>query len=211
MLARLSGAQAGHTPAQAFPLSQVGVDVARFGDDRTTFVLREGPRVEEIEVRAKQDTMTTAGQAADFFRRWSADKIYVDVVGVGAGVADRLREQGFPVVDVNVACKAPDLVARSDARPARLRDYLWLAMSAWLRDGDASINADSKDNAEDLAAELSTVRYGLDSAGNLVVESKDAMKKRGLRSPDLADGLGLTFAPDGPALMIIRSEDNDLI
>ncbi|GAN72121.1 hypothetical protein ASY01nite_14070 [Acetobacter syzygii] len=198
-------------PSTACAERRLGVDVARFGDDRTTFVLREGPRVEKIEVRAKQDTMTTAGQAADFFRRWSADKIYVDVVGVGAGVADRLREQGFPVVDVNVACKAPDLVARSDARPARLRDYLWLAMSAWLRDGDASINADSKDNAEDLAAELSTVRYGLDSAGNLVVESKDAMKKRGLRSPDIADGLGLTFAPDGPALMIIRSEDNDLI
>lgn len=190
---------------------RLGVDVARFGDDRTTFVLREGPRVEKIEVRAKQDTMTTAGQAADFFRRWNADKVYVDVVGVGAGVADRLREQGFPVVDVNVACKAPEQIERSDARPAKLRDYLWLAMSVWLRSGVVSINAENKDNAEDLAAELSTVRYGLDSAGNLVVESKDAMKKRGLRSPDLADGLGLTFAPDGPAVMILRSEDNDLI
>ncbi|MGF1275525.1 hypothetical protein [Acetobacter pasteurianus] len=182
-------------PASGKYERRLGVDVARFGDDRTTFVLREGPRVEKIEIRAKQDTMATAGMAADFFRRWKADSIYVDVVGVGAGVADRLREQKLPVVDVNVACRAPDEVVAEDAKPAKLRDYLWLQVAAWLRTGDASIQAESNDNAEDLAAELSTVRYGLDSSGNLLVESKDAMKKRGLRSPDIADALGLTFAP----------------
>lgn len=187
---------------------RLGVDVARFGDDRTTFVLREGPRVEKIEIRSKQDTMATAGMAADFFRRWKADKIYVDVVGVGSGVADRLREQKLPVVDVNVACKAPDDIEATDARPARLRDYLWLAMAGWLREGSVTIRAESKDNSEYLAGELSTVRYGLDSSGNLLVESKDAMKKRGLRSPDIADALGLTFAPDGPQLMIFNRADN---
>jgi hypothetical protein len=56
-----------------------------------------------------------------------------------------------------------------------------------------------RDQAEDLAGELSSVRYGFDGSGRVVVESKDAMKRRGLRSPDLADALALTFHEGRPA------------
>ncbi|MBF0851044.1 DEAD/DEAH box helicase family protein [Gluconobacter sp. R75690] len=189
---------------------RLGVDVARFGDDRTTFVLRAGDVIEQIEVRSKQDTMTTAGMAAQFFRQWSADEIHVDVVGIGAGVADRLREQNFPVTDVNVAEKAPENLDLKDAVPAKLRDYLWLEMAEWMK-GTPAFMAPQKENAEDLAGELSTVRYGLDSSGRMVVESKDAMKKRGVRSPDLADALGVTFAPEKRKPMIFTITDLSMI
>lgn len=174
----------------------LGVDVARFGDDRTVFLLRQGRVVERIEIRAKQDTMQTAGQAMAFWREWRADAIHVDVVGLGAGVADRLREQGAPVVDVNVAESPPERQPGGvEARANRLRDHLWLEMAAWLRD-DAPAFCPGQ-AAQDLAGELSSVTYALNSSGKIVVESKDEMKRRGLRSPDIADALGLTFAPTG--------------
>lgn len=189
---------------------RLGVDVARFGDDRTTFVLRAGDVIEQVEVRSKQDTMTTAGMAAQFFRQWNADEIFVDVVGIGAGVADRLREQKFPVTDVNVAEKAPENLDPKDAVPAKLRDYLWLEMAEWMK-GSPCFMAPQKENSEDLAGELATVRYGLDSSGRMVVESKDAMKKRGVRSPDLADALGVTFAPEKSKPMIFELSDLSMI
>jgi len=173
----------------------LGVDVARFGDDRTVFLIRQGARVEHIEIKAKQDTMTTAGQALALWRSKAIDYIHVDVVGLGAGVADRLREEGAPVVDVNVAAAAPERrLGGVDGSPYKLRDFLWLETAEWLRT-EVSMADAPRDEAQDLAGELASVRYGVNSSGKIVVESKDAMKKRGLRSPDLADALGLTFAP----------------
>ncbi len=173
----------------------LGVDVARFGDDRTVFLIRQGARVEHIEIKAKQDTMTTAGQALALWRSKAIDHIHVDVVGLGAGVADRLREADAPVVDVNVAAAAPERrLGGVDGSPYKLRDFLWLEIAEWLR-ADVSLADAPRNEAQDLAGELASVRYGVNSSGKIVVESKDAMKKRGLRSPDLADALGLTFAP----------------
>lgn len=192
--------EAAHDPSAKRIL---GVDVARYGDDRTVFLLRTGRNVEHIEVRSKQDTMETAGQALHLWRKWKADSIHVDVVGLGAGVADRLREQKAPVVDVNVAETAPDRKrGTTEAQPWKLRDYLWLEMSEWFRDEHPSLADVERDHAEDLAGEVASVRYALDSSGRLVIESKDAMKKRGLRSPDLADALGLTFAPMRVAMTV---------
>ena len=195
----------------------LGVDVARFGDDRTVFVMRKGRRVTYIEVCAKQDTMATAGRAMDLWRRFQPARIKVDVIGIGSGVVDRLKEQGAPVDAVNVAetgsvpgrratrrseHQLEERYDRRDALPRSLRDYLWQAAADWLRDEEPSfIEARRHDGDEDpvevLAAELSTVRYGFDSSGRLVVESKDEMKKRGLRSPDVAEALLMTFAPSG--------------
>jgi len=130
----------------------------------------------------------------------------VDSIGVGAGVYDRLAEQRLPVVSVNVAMAAPTrkdkLVSKrvaskrmsSDAFPFKLRDYLWMELAEWMRSEDPSFACVDADIAEDLAGELSSVRYRIDSSGRLIVESKDDMKKRGLRSPDIADSLMVTFA-----------------
>jgi phage terminase large subunit len=177
---------------------RLGVDVARFGDDRTVLLLRQGPVVGHIAVHAKQDTMVTVGHVLQAVQAWRADEVYVDVIGVGAGVYDRLREVqkegrlAATVVAVNVAEAAPVRQADQDAQGKTLRDHLWLHTAAWLRD-EAPVFAADPEHGEDLAGELSSVKYAPDSSGRLVVEGKDAMKGRGLRSPDLADALILTF------------------
>ena len=93
---------------------------------------------------------------------------------------------------------------QGEPRPRRLRDYLWLEMARWLREEAPIFGADDRHACEDLAGELACVRYGLDSDGCLVVESKDAMKQRLGHSPDLADGLGCTFAPGAYTLPAIN-------
>lgn len=177
---------------------RLGVDVARYGDDRTVLLLRHGPVVEQIAIYSKQDTMVTVGHVMTAAKAWRAEEVYVDVIGVGAGVYDRLaelqREQKLnaTVHAVNVAESAPDRPTDQDAQGKTLRDYLWLQTAAWLRD-EAPVFAADPEHCEDLAGELTSVKYAPDSSGRLVVESKDSMKGRNLRSPDVADALVVTF------------------
>lgn len=197
-LEHAEAAVANETPPAPSGDRRLGVDVARFGDDRTVFVLRQGARIERMLIRAKQDTMATVGDAVRLKEEWRADTIYVDVIGVGAGVFDRLREQKAPVVAVNVSDAAPKRPKRDgvDAQGFRLRDHLWLELADWLKDDKPSFWGVDRDVAEDLAGELASVKYKIDSSGRIVVESKDDMKNRGLRSPDLADAVALTFASE---------------
>ncbi|GEO80447.1 hypothetical protein [Pararhodospirillum oryzae] len=182
---------------------RLGVDVARFGDDRTVFVLRAGPAVEAMEVTTGRDTMAVAGRAAQLAQAWRAERLFVDEIGVGAGVVDRLREEGAPVVAVNVAARAPEAGAGGE-RGRLLRDHLWLAVRAWLRDDQPGLAALPRDLAQDLAGELASPRYGFDGSGRLVIEAKDSLKHRGLRSPDLADALALTFHEALPSGRVAR-------
>ena len=192
----------------------LGVDVARFGDDRTTFIVRQGRCILHVEVHSKQDTMETTGQTIDLARRFGVDDINVDVIGVGSGVVDRLKEQGVACTGVNVADAASlrpktsdrfanltpdDKFGRQDMVPRIMRDYLWLEMKDWFADEEPILCYEGvswKDHAQDLAGEVASVKYKFDSSGKITVEPKDDMKKRGLRSPDLADALALTFAPN---------------
>lgn len=185
---------------------RLGVDVARYGADRTTFVLRHGAIVDHIKVMSRQDTMETVGGILRILEPWKVDEVCVDVVGLGAGVYDRLAElkrQGLiscTVLAVNVAEKAPPVRHPADAKPRLLRDYLWLQVAQWLRDSQPVFCAEDAGACEDLAGELASVGYGMDSYGQLVVEDKDHMRKRLGHSPDLADALGVTFAPSRPQL-----------
>ena len=146
--------------------------------------------------------MQTAGDALNYARQWGADFINVDVCGLGAGVVDRVQEvlrqleiKHIHACGVNVAEKAPERTGfdNIDAPPFKLLDSLWLEVANFFRDETPSLISAPKDYAEDLVGELSSVKYAVDSSGRLVVESKDQMKKRGLRSCDLADALCLTF------------------
>jgi hypothetical protein len=188
-------------PSPGIGPRRLGVDVARYGDDRSTLVLRHGHVVERIAIYAKLGTMELVGHIVQAVQDWQIDELYIDIIGVGAGVYDRLQElvsEGtltIPVYGVNVAEAAPERrEVDEDAQGRTLRDHLWLLVWRWLR-LDAPVFAADREACEDLAGELSTVRYAPDSNGRLVIESKDAMKARHLRSPDLADGLIVTFAP----------------
>ena len=193
---------------------RLGIDVARYGDDRTVFILRAGPNVEKVRIEAKLSVMEVAGIAVQLIKRWKVQMVCVDTIGVGAGVFDRLVElkkeaddYGFPkiappvqLVSVNVAEKAPERSVQQlgvEAQPFRLRDYLWLEMARWLREEEPSFAGLDSEVAPDLAGELTSVRFAIDPSGRTVIESKDAMKKRRLRSCDLADSLAATFYTTG--------------
>ena len=115
--------------------------------------------------------------------------IAVDVIGIGAGVVDGLKELGLPVKGVNVAEAESNRYGLKASKYERLRDELWFKAWEWFLKGDCKIPED-----EDLIGELCSVTYDILSNGKFKVESKRDMKKRGIRSPDIADSFIITFA-----------------
>lgn len=178
-------------PSQTAPMVW-GLDVARFGSDRTVLTKRKGARLHEKQiVKRNLDTMQVAGFALNEWNETPAhlrpEEICVDVIGLGAGVVDRLLELGLPVVSVNVG-EAPAL----NDKFLNLRAELWFRGREWFEKRAASLElADSK-----LVDELAMTRYSFTSNGKIKVESKDEMKKRtrDRSSPDLADSFLLTLA-----------------
>lgn len=161
-----------------------GLDVARFGSDRTALVKRKGNVVLEVKSWGGLDTMQVVGAIVNEAKLDKPDEICVDTIGLGSGVADRLREMGHNVRDVNVAESSA-----MNPNANKLRDELWLAVKDWLATKAVRLPADDQ-----LRHELVAPRYSFTSSGKVVVESKDSMRKRRMRSPDLADALCLTFA-----------------
>ncbi len=166
-----------------------GVDVATFGDDRSALCKRFGNhQLGRTKTWQKKDPMQTAGiikaeyDAAPIHHK--PQRIVVDAIGVGAGVAPRLKEMGLPAIGINVGESA----AEKDTY-LRLRDELWFRAKDWLQDRKCCLEDD-----QELIGELSSVKYAITPSGKIKVESKDDMKKRGRRSPDLADAFCLTFA-----------------
>lgn len=181
-------------PADVQPHGPIraGVDVARYGSDKTVLTIRRGRVVLRQLAWGKTDTMSTAAKVRQEllpFRRSGQhiEQIAVDVIGVGAGVADRLREW-YPdeVQDVVVN------QASADGVHYDLRTRMWGEAKAWLE------NVCVLPNDQELAADLTGLRYGY-RGGMLLLESKDDAKKRGLKSPDRGDSLALTFAHPGGA------------
>lgn len=167
-----------------------GLDVARYGDDATALAKRRGNvLLETVREWRKTDLMQTAGIIAKEYRETPFEKrpsaINVDVIGMGGGVVDRLRELGLPVFGVNVA-ESP---AVEPERYLRLRDELWFQARSWFESRAVTMPRDDK-----LADELVALKYRLESSGKLKVESKDEAKKRGIKSPNKADAFCLTFA-----------------
>lgn len=168
-----------------------GLDVARFGEDRTALAKRRKNAMRvPVESWRGKDTMQTAGLVK---LRYDAamkkpEAIFVDVIGLGAGVVDRMKELGLPVVGINVA-EQPS----ANDNYMRLRDELWFKAREWFAGRDVAICDD-----ESLVAELTLPTYKVTSSGKIQVESKDDLKKRGVVSPDLADAFCLTFGQGRP-------------
>jgi len=167
-----------------------GLDVARFGTDKTALCKRYGNVVTDIEAWQGLDLMQTVGRVMAEYDNLSPSlrpsEILVDSIGVGGGVVDRLRELGAPVRGINVG-EAPAM----GKTYMNLRSELWFKTKAWLEDRSCKLPKNDQ-----LLAELTGIRYAFTSAGKMKAESKDAMRKRGLKSPDLADALCLTMASD---------------
>ncbi len=167
-----------------------GLDVARFGSDATALCKRQGPIVTELRSWRGLDLMQTCGRVVAEYNALPPSKrcseLLVDVIGIGSGVVDRLRELGLPVRGINVA-ESPSM---GDTY-MNLRSELWFKCKAWLEDRSCKLPKDDQ-----LQAELTSIRYSFTSSGKMKAESKDEMRRRGLGSPDLADALCLTMASD---------------
>jgi hypothetical protein len=162
----------------------VGVDPARFGDDRSVIMLRQGLVAEPPMIYQGMDNMQLAAAVANVIEDRDPDGLFIDS-GAGSGVIDRLRQLGYEVTEVPFGGKAsqPNLFLNKRAE-------MWWSMREWLENGG------SIPNNLALKAELSTPVYWYDAVGRRCLESKDDIKKRlqGGSSPDIADALALTFA-----------------
>lgn len=165
----------------------VGVDPARFGDDRTAIIRRRGRAAYDLEVYEKKSTMEIAGIVNTIIRNEKPDQVAVDVGGLGAGVVDRLDELGHSgvVEPINFGSAALD-----PNKFINRRAEMWWNLRDWLA-GDVPVMIPDRD---DLHTDLVGPQYKYDSRSRRKLESKDDMKKRGLRSSDCADALALTFA-----------------
>lgn len=161
----------------------IGVDVARFGDDRTVITARQGLWCREQRVYSGLDTMAVAERVIIATKDFQPAATFIDAGAMGAGVIDRLRQLRYNVSEVNFGGGAMD-----GERYANIRAEMYFNAKAWMESGGA-IPDDRK-----LKTELSTVEYKFNQAGKIILEAKDKLKERTGWSPDLADSFVLTFA-----------------
>lgn len=173
---------------------KLGVDVARFGADRTVFLIRDDYRVIDIQVTTGNTISETSGLVIHKMQEHSIapENVYIDVIGVGAGVVDNLHEDGHAVNGVNFAERAEE---RAKYLNVRAECYWQMRMAM-----DPEQNGDGFRIGDwpDLLAEVHLPRYKFSrQGGRTQIEEKDEIKKRLGRSPDLVDALALTFGPQG--------------
>lgn len=160
----------------------LGVDPARFGDDRSVIFPRQGKQAFNPLVFQRIDSMALAAQVAHQIEVFHPDGVFIDA-GCGAGVIDRLRQLGFGVTEVpfgGTPLRAGQYVNK--------RAEMWGEMAAWIKEGGAL------PASAELKADLCQTTYDYDASGRLRLEAKEKLKARSGKSPDLADALALTFA-----------------
>jgi hypothetical protein len=192
---------------------EIGCDIARYGEDRTALVVRQGPKVLKLAALRQLDNVEVmarlreeAAWAAAYYNAQGPAEpitaqhvlIKIDVTGgLGTGPFDVLKREGYHVAPCNAAS-----VARDKEQFARLRSEMWWRMRERVRekrlDLSALPQAGNPSPYDLLVHELSTPKYTVDSAGRKLVEPKDDIKKRlDGDSPDLADALNLAFTDVG--------------
>ena len=203
-LAWVEAAQARWLDVEPGEPIEIGCDVARYGSDETVIAIRRGGRVEPLLVYAQKDTMETAGLVKAAHAETSATAIKVDEIGIGAGVVDRLKELKCPATGVNVASAPVE-----PERFMNLRAELWWNLRERL-DPNPRVNPNpiALPPDDQLLADLTNVKYKIDSRGRIQLESKEEIKKRLGRSPDRGDAVVLAYAPsvthDPAALEVLR-------
>lgn len=174
--------------AKAIKLPRVGgLDVARYGENVCVLFIRRGDAIEHWESWGHTNLMETAGKSMEFIKEWGLKNLVVDSAGLGAGVVDRLLEQGAPVFAYNGGHRA-----FTPSSYANRRSEMWWHLRQRLERERLWIPP----NCQQLVSDLVTPTYALTSAGRLRVETKEKLLERGVKSPDFADALVLCFAMD---------------
>jgi hypothetical protein len=152
--------------------------------DRTAIAFRKGRMCHRMEYHEKLNTMQIAGKLAGYWAEFRPDAIIVDKGGLGAGVYDRLIELNIPAIGINNATVASD-----PERYENIRAEMWWTMMEWFEDQPCRIPNDAA-----LISDITAPQPKVSSNGRKLLEKKDDMKKRQVRSPDGGDALALTFA-----------------
>lgn len=177
----------------------LGVDPSRFGGDRFSIAWRRGRKVLKKENKQKLDNVAGANWVKQIIDVDKPDKVFIDVGGQGAGVYDILKNWGSPYSDVIEAVdfggspQAMDIILPDGSKrpgPRNRRAEMWMRSRDWLDEpGGAQIP-----DEDSLQADACGPQYRYDSNQYLLIESKEQMIKRGVRSPDEWDAIALTFA-----------------
>jgi hypothetical protein len=169
----------------------VGVDVARFGQDKTVLAVRNGHVLTELRRSVKEDTMQTTGRVAGVLAADAARTAIVDVIGIGAGVVDRLREMGHKVQAFNASAGTDRLDVTGEFSYSNSRSAALWSLREQL-DPSAGSNLCLPDD-EMLLGDLSAPQWKVTSAGKIAVESKDEIAKRLGRSTDDGDACAMAY------------------
>lgn len=170
----------------------MGVDVARFGGDRSVIAVRRGLVMMEPIVFNSIDTMTLAGAVIKAKERFKPDAIFIDSGAMGAGVIDRIRQLGHSCMDVAFGGKAIDSNKYSNRRAE-----MYFRLADAIKKGGTSLP-----DVPTLREELANVYYTYDPSGRLKLKGKEDIKALLGRSPDMADAFALTYAES-----VVRRKD----
>jgi hypothetical protein len=171
----------------------LGVDVARYGEDKSIILPRQGLKILPWEEFSGMNTISLAGHVVKTFNELKAEGAGVDEIGVGAGVIDWLHKKpdGHRIFHgISTSNSSSDITKYN-----RLRDELWVMMREKCMKMQYSFPAGTKleeEMSNELCNELAAPTYDFNLQGGYKVESKRQMKIRGVASPNIADALGLT-------------------
>jgi hypothetical protein len=177
----------------------IGADPARFGDDRFSLAWRKGRKVIKRESKSKLDVVAGANWIKQVIDADKPDRVFIDVGGLGAGTYDILQSWGEPYASVCVAVnfggepQEPYQIMQDGSKrpgPRNRRAEMWQRSKLWL---DEPGGADIPDD-DSLQADACGPGYHYDMNQRLLIEAKEHMRARGLRSPDEWDAIALTFA-----------------
>jgi hypothetical protein len=172
-----------------------GADVSRMGQDKTVLYRNRDGVIRYVDSWGMTDTMKTTGKFKlhlDSHSHLSRPGFVIDVVGLGAGVYDRLREQGYPAIPFSGAERA----FRPDKFRNRRAELYW----TFRNDLEAG-NIDLDPLDLELHQQLQNIKWWVDSSGKIQIESKDDMRERGVKSPDRADACVYSTVHSAPKII----------
>lgn len=176
-------------------MQTVGVDVARSGEDKTVLALRYGPVITELRTTNREDTMQTSGRVKGILEANPQMKAIVDVIGIGAGVVDRLREQRLPVEGFNASAGTKRKDKPGELGFVNCRSAGWWNLRELLDPANGNDLCIPPDDT--LMGDMTALHWKVMSGGKIQVESKDDVRKRIGRSTDHGDAVMQAFWPRG--------------
>lgn len=188
-------------------LKRLGEDIARYGNDMTVLTRVFGPTVMPQEVYGKKDTSHTIGRTKQLHAVDEYDAIGIDDTGVGGGITDALMEEDMPIEAFNFGASAIE-----DAKFENLKAEIYWNLR---EDIKTTATTDRKlislPNDPELINQICSIKFKITRKGKIAIESKDDMKKRGLKSPDKADSLAIAWSAGrsslNPTVTVIGLED----